>query len=115
MYVIVEENQNCSGEERVFNALGEPRLVQAIQTPHPTGGEVWCDVVGVEENGEFSSALGIQVEDSGAGLAWLIRGGLWGIRFKPQTENEPWSLSNPHQWGTAFKVLDSSAADIRFK
>ena len=68
----------------------------------------------MDESGNFIPAAAIQVEDSGAGVAWLIHGGIWGLRLQPLESNEPWSVSDSKQWGVPFLVLDSSGTDIRF-
>jgi len=115
MYLIVEENQNCSAEERVFSSSGEEKIVLSVQVETPDSSVSWCDVVGVEESGQFTHAKAVQVEDSGAGLAWLVYGGLWGLRFRKKGDTTEWSLENKRQWGEPFKVLDISAQDIHFQ
>ena len=53
------------------------------------------------------------VEDSGAGLTHLVYGGIYGLRFKPISTDEAWSLDSPHQWGEAYLSL-SSERDLRY-
>ena len=113
MYLIIEDNPNCSPEERVFAEKSASKPVMALQINTPQGQFSWCDVIGVDEGGKFVPVQGVLVDDSGAGSAWLIHGGTWGIRFR--TDQAEWSLSNKDQWGVPFKVLDESAEDIRFK
>jgi hypothetical protein len=58
-------------------------------------------------------AFGQLVEDSGSGLAHLVYGGIYGLRFKPATMEEPWSLASSHQWGETHLSL-SSERDLRY-
>ncbi len=113
MYLIIEDNVNCGTEERVFAEKSKPQEVIAIQTNSPQGLLIWAEIVGVDEGGKFIPAQGVLVDDSGAGSAWLIYGGPWGIRCR--TNQDEWSLTNKAQWGLPFKVLDSSGEDVRFK
>jgi len=113
MYLIVDDNPNCGGEERVFAESGEKRPVQKVQVDSPDGIPVWCEVTGVEEGGVFVPAVATRVEDSSDGTAWLIYGGLWGIRLR-MTPSSPWSLNDKTQWGRPFLVLDGSGAGIKF-
>jgi len=110
---MVEENPNTVGDERMFSTSGDQLTVQRVRWATPTGLS-WCDVSSVNEDQTFSSTKAVQVEDSGAGNAWLIFGGAWGIRLKPVGSTEDWSLTSKTQWGLPFLVLDISAADIEF-
>lgn len=113
MYVLVEENPNAAPEERVFAASGPVRTVRRVHVTPPTAhAPQWCDVVGVDENGVFTPAQVVRVEDSADGTAWLVHGALWGIRLKPKQAQEDWDLHSTNQWGMPFLVLDSSDASI---
>jgi len=114
MYVLVEENGNCSPEERMFSDSGPKKGVHQVQCETPEGQLIWCDVIGVIGKGTFVPAQAVVVDDSGAGTAWLVFGGQWGIRFRSSGSAKEWSLSEKTQWGAPFKVLDSSGEDIRF-
>ena len=50
-------------------------------------------------------ALYAPVTDSGQAYAHLIFGGDWGIRFRPEGSEDPWSTDNQDQWGEPFIVL----------
>lgn len=115
MYLMVEENPNCANEERVFSTSGEKRVVTQLHLDKPGHGAVWCDVAGVEEGGSFIQAFGQRVEDSSDGTAWLVFGGDWGLRLRPDGDKASWSLVDKNQWGLPFVVLDSSGSSIRFK
>ena len=113
MYLIVEENANCGPEERRFSVQGEPRTVRQIRGRSPTGEEKWWDVAGVANGGTFGDATAVLIEDSGAGTAWLVFGGEWGIRCREAGSTDRWSLDDARQWGEPFRVLDASGADLR--
>lgn len=118
MYLIIEENPNCADYERVFSEQGALRTVKAIFAESPKGDRGWWDIVavdGVNKKERFSPAQAVLVEDSGSGIAWLVFGGMWGLRCKPINDTAPWSLQNSTQWGLPLKVLDSSGLDIQFQ
>ena len=105
MRIEIAENPNCrGGDEFEFSALGPSRTIQGIRVLE-RGQQSICDVVGVDGNGRFIEAQATKVADSGAGYAFLIQGGAWGIRLRPQVHaGEPWALDNAHQWGESFKL-----------
>ena len=102
-------NPNCDGcEEFVFNEIGPRRPVSAIRIG-AGGKELRCDVVAVHEGGVFSQASAVKVADSGAGYAYLIFGGEWGIRLRPETSPAAWDLRDAGQWGETFKLYGEEA------
>ena len=105
MQIEVNENPNCQPSQQfVFSELGPVRPVEAIKTID-RGVELRCDVVGVDGGGKFIQAYAVKIADSGAGYAYLIFGGSWGIRLKSERDGaEPWDLSNSRQWGEPFKI-----------
>lgn len=107
MRLEVHDNPNCAGiGEAVFVETGSPRLIKGIRAAVGRADAV-CAVAGVGEGGAFGPAYACKVEDSGEGTAFLIFGGAWGIRIKPWDPDEAWDLSNPRQWGEAYKVYGS--------
>ena len=114
MYLIVEENPNCGPEERVFAESGAARGVTEVVLDRPDGTTGWCEVTGVDEAGSFVPAVAQRVEDSAAGVAWLVTGGSWGIRLRPSGAKGPWAIDDKSQWGRPFLVLDDSPANFRF-
>ena len=105
MQIEVQENSNCvASEQFVFSELGPVRPVRAIKIVE-RGVETVCAVASVEEGGGFGLARAVKIADSGAGYAYLIFGGSWGIRLKPERfKEEAWDLSSPHQQGEPFKI-----------
>ena len=104
MEVEIEASANCEGTDfQVFQELGPWRSVHQMRV-QKNGKEVMCHVCGVEPSGKFVPAKVYRVADSGGGTVFLIYGGRWGLRFKPEDYgHEPWDLSNPHQWGEPYK------------
>jgi hypothetical protein len=116
MYVEVESNPNCEGSVFVrFREQGQPRSVRQVRTyDHISTGE-WCVITGLQ--GEMPEGLcpasAQPVEDSGAGTVYLVWGGIWGVRLKPATEENPWDLNDSRQWGEPYLLL-ADARDIVF-
>ncbi|MGH7197820.1 MAG: hypothetical protein ACREH5_03665 [Candidatus Omnitrophota bacterium] len=104
----MEDNPNCrGGGQFVFRELEPARLIQGIKVTE-RGKEISCTVTGVEKDGKFVPAYAAKIADSGAGFAYLIYGGAWGIRIRPGSyAAEAWDLSNKHQWGEPFKIYGS--------
>lgn len=105
MQIEVADNPNCRGSEQfVFRELGAPRPIRAIRV-EDGGRTLLCEVTGVEETGKFTAAHAVKIADSGAGYAYLIFGGVWGIRLKKQgSAGEAWDLLSRLQWGEPFKI-----------
>ena len=105
MNIEIETNPNCeSCDQFVFRELEPSRQIKGIRVMD-RGKESSCDVTGVEKGGRFTDAFAVKVADSGAGFAYVIHGGAWGIRLRPEAyAAEPWDLANKHQWGEPFKL-----------
>jgi hypothetical protein len=114
--VEVESNPNC--EQSVFarfKELGPPRPVSQIRTyDRGTEGE-WCWITGWTDNpaNPHCQAYVQAVEDSGAGSAHIVFGGIWGLRLKPVPLEEPWDVESRNQWGESYLAL-ASTSDVRF-
>ena len=116
MYVEVEPNPNCEGSFFVrFREQGTARPVRQVRMCDRISSGEWYTITGVE--GEMPQGLcpawAQRVEDSGAGLVYVIWGGVWGIRLKPIASGQAWSLDDPQQWGEPYLLL-GEARDIRF-
>ena len=116
MIVEVESNENCEASFfarfKEVEARSTGRQVR-LYDRNPAGEWYW--VTGWSDNEETPAcpAYAQLVEDSGSGLAHLVYGGLYGLRFKPINIEEPWSLESPHQWGEAYLSL-ASDRDLRY-
>lgn len=110
MIVSVEDNPNCAGCGVMrFEVRSLPRRVSRV-VYHAAEG--LCDVTGWGPGGA-EPALAQKVLDSGDGVAWLVRGGEWGLRLKPADDAAPWGLKADGQWGEPF-LLVSGTDDMTF-
>ncbi|HLZ32844.1 MAG TPA: hypothetical protein VKP13_02420 [Nitrospira sp.] len=116
MILEVESNENC--EESFFarfNEAGPARPVVQVRLYDRNPAGEWYWVTGWSDDAASPEcpAYARLVEDSGAGLAHLVYGGIYGLRFKPITVEEPWSLDSQHQWGEAYLSL-ASERDLQY-
>lgn len=116
MFLEVESSENFESSLFLrFKDVGpaKPLLQVKLYDRSPRG--EWCDVVGWtdDEIQPHCSALAQPVEDSGAGIAYLIFGGNCGIRMKFAKIKEPWSLESSSQWGESHLLL-ADLSDIKF-
>jgi hypothetical protein len=116
MIVEVEANENY--ETSFFARFKEagparPVLQVRLYDRNPSGEWFWVTGWSAHEQSPPCSAYAQLVEDSGSGVAHLVYGGLYGLRFKPLHIEEPWSLDSPHQWGEAYLSL-ASERDLRY-
>ena len=107
MELFIEDNPNCEEAGHVvFNETGPSQTISGIITGSANG-DVECDVVGVGEGGQIIPAFAQPINDSGEGLAYLIYGGVWGIRLRYKDQaDQPWDLNNDNQWGEPFKIYE---------
>jgi hypothetical protein len=116
MIVEVESNENCNTSFFArFKEAGPARPVSQVRSYDRNPGGEWYWVTGWtdHEQARTCSAHAQLVEDSGSGLAYLVYGGLYGLRFKPSHLEEPWSLQSAQQWGEAYLLL-ADAGDLRY-
>lgn len=105
MQIEIDDNPNCRGSgQYVFNELEAAKPVTGILA-ELRGVEALCDVIGVDTGGQWAQAHAQKIADSGAGFAWIIFGGVWGIRLRPrESEEGPWDFQNKNEWGEPFKI-----------
>ena len=116
MYVEVDQNSNYENSVFVrFRELGPARPVSQVRVCDRVSSGEWCRVTGWREDPSvpLCPAMAQPVEDSGAGVVYLISGGNWGIRLKPLEVDEEWSLESTRQWGEAYLLL-ADQRDVRF-
>ncbi len=116
MIVEVESNDNCEASYFArFKEVGPARPVLQVRLydRNPTGEWYWVTGWSDDEQTPVCSAYARLVEDSGSGLAHLVYGGIYGLRFKPNNIEETWTLESPHQWGEAYLSLTSDH-DLRY-
>ena len=116
MIVEVESNENCeAGFFARFKEFGQARPVDQVRLYERNPSGEWYWVTGWSDNAEIPTcrAYAQPVEDSGSGLAHLVYGGIYGLRFKPVNVEEAWNLESPHQWGEAYLSL-ASERDLHY-
>ena len=116
MIVEVESSENCEASVFArFKEVGPARPIIQVRLYDRNSSGDWYWVTGWTDNAEtpVCPAYVQLVEDSGSGLAHLVYGGIYGLRFKPIASEEPWSLTNSNQWGETHLSL-SSERDLRF-
>lgn len=108
MVVEVESNPNCESSLYArFKESGPARRVVKVRTFERRSEGEWCWVTGWTDSPDNPrcAAHAQLVEDSGAGLTYVVFGGLWGIRLKPVVLDEDWSLESRGQWGEPYLAL----------
>lgn len=109
----IPTNPNCAAVDmRVFHELEAPRPVGAVRLERELGRARWYAVTGWTTAGTPVAALAQKVDDSGDGIALLLRGGDAGLRLRPTEHQGPWQLGDPRQWGEPFLML-ADANDVR--
>jgi hypothetical protein len=114
VYIEVEDNPNCPGREPMrFRELEPAAMVAKVRVFDRRDEGEWCAVTGVGNNPAqpWELARVRKVEDSGVGVAYLIYGGLWGIRLRPVDVARPWGFEDAAQWGEPYLLL-TDATDI---
>lgn len=92
MFIEVESNENC--ETGFFGRFKEIRparpVVQVkLYDRNPSGEWYWVTGWSDDDKSPLCQAHAQLVEDSGAGLTYLVYGGIYGLRFKPVSTDEP--------------------------
>jgi hypothetical protein len=116
MIVEVESSENCEASFFArFKEAGPARPIIQVRLYERNAAGEWYWVTGWSDNPEAPPcpAYAQRVEDSGSGLAHLVYGGIYGLRFRPVTVDEPWSLESSQQWGETHLSL-SSERDLRY-
>ena len=116
MIVEVESNENCQASFFArFKEIAAARPVAQVRLYDHNPAGAWYWVTGWSDNAATPACQAyVQlVEDSGSGLAHVVYGGLYGLRFKPIQVDEPWSLNSLHQWGDTHLSL-ASERDLRY-
>lgn len=108
MFLEVEHNPNCDGSYFIrFKDVGPPRRVTHIKSYDRSSRGEWCFVIGWCDDPDkpLCPAYAQRVEDSGSGSAFIVYGGNWGIRLKPERNTKDWDLHDPDQWGEGYLSL----------
>ncbi len=113
--VIIEvpENPNCEASElRVFHDVEAARAAAQVCLEQRPGEPAWYEVTGWTLSNTPVPAFGQRVDDSGEGLAVLVRGGDAGVRIRPAGSSDAWSLDNPNQLGVPFLLIVNDGRSV---
>lgn len=113
VYIEVEESPNGPACDLMrFKELALPMVVTQVRLFERRDEGEWCLVTGVSQGTvPWEPARVRKVEDSGVGVAYLIYGGIRGIRLCPVEVNRPWRFDDRDQWGSPYLLL-TDATDI---
>jgi hypothetical protein len=114
-HVEVEANDNTPMTAmQVYKNVGEPFRVSQVAIYEGMPEAMVYEVTGWSsvDGGTPVEAYAVQVEDSSEGSAYLVYGGDWGIRLRPATSDQGWSIDAPDQIGETHLVL-ASLEDLR--
>jgi hypothetical protein len=105
IFIQIDENPNCAAMDGlVFQPKAAPREVKQVRVVHNSEA-VWCDITGLDENGEPCPAMASPIDDSGDGSCYLIAGGAWGLRLRSQMG----------EFGEPYIVLGGDGKDLTFR
>lgn len=114
LFIAIDPNPNCDpADGMVYQTLESSRPIVRMQVAR-AGREAWCWVTGVDPDGRWVPAQACKITDSGAGVAYLVTGGGWGLRFAPGDRPPRWDLQDPAQWGEPYKIY-GAATDLEFE
>lgn len=116
MFLEVENNPNFEGSYFLrFKEIGPARVVTHVKSYDRQSQGEWCEVTGWCDDPESPQvpAYAQPVEDSGAGASFLIFGGSWGMRLKPEKNTNQWDLYDSQQWGEGY-LLIGDVRDLRY-
>jgi len=104
----VEPNDNSLiAANLAFKNLSEPFKVTRVRIfdGQPNGTLYAVTGWSSANDGTPVDASAVQVEDSGAGAAYVVYGGDWGVRLKAADSGAKWDAADPDQWGETHLVL----------
>ena len=116
MFFEVEQSPNFEGSYFVrFKEMGPPRQITHIKSYERLSCGEWCEVTGWCDDLDqpLCPAYAQKVEDSGAGTAYVIFGGNWGVRLKSEAYVGVWNLYDSEQWGEGYLSIGEER-DLRF-
>ncbi len=116
MFIEVENNPNFEGSYFLrFKEIGSARPITHVKSYDRISRGEWYQITGWCDAPDqaLCQAYAQKVEDSGAGSTFIIFGGNWGIRLKPEDHRGEWNLYDARQWGEGYLSIGDER-DIRF-
>jgi hypothetical protein len=115
VFIQIPENPNCEAVDgQVFQCRSAERVVTHVRRDRG-GASDWRPITGLAGGGMPCPATACLVEDSGEGMCYLIVGGEWGLRLKPQENPAPWGLDREDQWGESYLLVAGDGQELRFQ
>ncbi len=117
MILEIESNLNFDGSYFIrFKEIGPPRRVTHLKSYERCSRGEWCVITGWCDDPDqpLCPVYAQRVEDSGSGSAFIVYGGNWGLRLKPENEIKDWDLYDPGQWGEGYLSLGDER-DLRYE
>ena len=108
IYIEIEENENCEEMPmQVYEVLDNPKPINMVKLIVGGQAESIYEITGwtSENDGSPCTAMFMPISDSGQAVAYLIKGGEWGVRLKPAGTQEKWDLNSSNQWGEPYLIL----------
>ncbi len=112
VWIDIEDNENCGYyPTQTFEMRGIPETGSAVEVDELPGATDpqrivgWCS----DGGGTPCEITVVTIGDSGAGESRLIKGGDYGVRVRPATAAESWSIDAPTERGEPYILLDSEA------
>ena len=104
--ILIEENPNCQPVDGlVFQPRSTFREVSHV-CREKSGEAVFCEVSGMDGDGQFIPARACLIDDSGEGACYLVLGGDWGLRLRDASGQE---------WGESYLLVSGDGSDLRFR
>jgi hypothetical protein len=108
IWVETEENPNCEWMPlQVYESHESSKPIRLVTLEDPNyprgiyGVSGWSSVGG----GTPCPALFAPVSDSGQAVVYLVYGGDWGIRLRPEIYTGNWSIKNTYEHGEPYLML----------
>ena len=108
IWIETEENPNCEWMPlQVYESHEESKPVHLIKLEDPNYPHGLYEVCGWSSTngGTPCPALFAPVSDSGQAVVYLVYGGDWGIRLRPEECEGNWEIGNAYEHGEPYLML----------
>ena len=108
IWIETEENPNCEWMPlQVYESHEESKPVHLIKLEDPNHPHGLYEVCGWSSThgGTPCPALFAPVSDSGQAVVYLVYGGDWGIRLRPEECEGNWEIGNAYEHGEPYLML----------
>ena len=108
IYVEVEDNDNCEYIPMLaYEARDEAVLITRVRLFEPDHPQGVYQITGWSSDGDGRPcpAWYVPVSASGQAVVYLIYGGAWGVRMKPDEDQHDLDIGDLNQWGEPYLML----------